>query len=134
MFFHLIDIAVVNGFLLFQKYRHDHPEEEALKRPGSYSIAEFREALIRQICGWPEYDDPPAYERSAPGESQFQANHVAVASEEGIRRSCYVCYKEGRGEKRIVTYCASPQCQKFLHITPSFNCFRTYHSPAYKRS
>ena len=107
LFFHLIDIAVVNGFLLFQKYKQDHPEEEALKRPGSYSIVEFREALIRQICGWPEYDDPPAYERCAPGESQFQANHVAVASEEGIRRSCYVCYHAGRGEKRVITYCAA---------------------------
>ena len=72
-FFHLVDMAVVNGFLLFSKYRQEHPEEEALKRPCSYS-------------------------------SQFLANHVAVASEEGIKRNCFVCYKEGRGEKRVVTY------------------------------
>ena len=122
LFFHVVDIAVVNGFLLFQKHRQQHPDEEALQRSSSYSIVEFREALIRQICSCEEYDDPPAYERSAPGHSQFQTDHIAEASEDGVRRNCFVCYKEGRGEKRVTTYCAAPQCNKFLHITPTFNC------------
>ena len=67
MFFHLIDIGVVNGFLLFQSYRAKNPEVEALHRPNKYSIVDFREALIRQIVGWHEYDDPPAYEKKTPG-------------------------------------------------------------------
>jgi hypothetical protein len=32
LFFHHVDIAVVNGFLLFQRYRAEHPEVEALHR------------------------------------------------------------------------------------------------------
>ena len=133
-FFHLVDIIVVNGFLLFQKHREANPDDEALRSPSNYSIVEFREASIRQICSWPEYDDPPAYVKSAPGHSQFQTDHMLVASEEGVRRNCFVCYKEGRGEKKVSTYCTAPQCQKFLHITQTFNCFRTFHSPGYYRS
>ena len=41
LFFRLIDITVVNGFLLFQKHRKEHPEDEALRRLISYSIVEF---------------------------------------------------------------------------------------------
>ena len=73
--FHLVDIIVVNGFLLFQKHREANPDDEALRSPSNYSIVEFREASIRQICSWPEYDDPPAYVKSAPGHSQFQTDH-----------------------------------------------------------
>ena len=134
LFFHLVDIAVVNSFLLFQKYRQGHADVEGLRRGSGYSVVDFREALVRQINGWSEFDDPPAYEKSLPGESQFQTDHIAVASEDGTRRYCVVCYREGRGQKRVSTYCAAPQCQKFLHIQPGLNCFRTWHSPGYKRS
>ena len=134
LFFHLVDIAVVNSFLLFQEYRAQNADKEALHRPRSYSIVDYREALVRQICGWPEYDDPPAYEKSAPGESQFQTDHMPLVSDDGIRRNCFVCYKEGRGQKRVITYCAAPQCRKFLHIKRNLNCFQTWHSPGFKRS
>ena len=134
LFFHLVDIAVVNSFLLFQKYRTQNNDKEALHRSRSYSVVDFREALVRQICGWPEYDDPPAHEKSIPGESQFQTDHIPMASNEGIRRNCVVCYREGRGSKKVRTYCAALQCQRFLHIHPNMNCFKTWHSPGFKRS
>ena len=108
--FYLVDIAVVNGFLPFLKHRQEHLEEKGLQRSSTYSIFEFRKALIRQICGWEEYDDPPAYERSAPGHNLFQANHMPKPLEDGVRRDCFACYREGRGEKNVVTYCAAPQC------------------------
>ena len=60
LFFHLVDIAVVNSFILFQRYREQHADVEGLQRVRGYSVVDFREALVRQICGWQEYDDPPA--------------------------------------------------------------------------
>ena len=131
LFFHLIDIGVVNGFLLFQSYRAKNPEVEALHRPNKYSIVDFREALIRQIVGWHEYDDPPAYEKKTPGESQFEAVHMPKVSEH--RRQCAVCFKEGRGQRKVNTYCSAPQCQKYLHIQTGSNCFETWHSKGYPR-
>ena len=101
LFFYLTDIAVVNGFLLFHKYRQEHSKEEALKRPGSYSIVKFRKESIRQTYGWPEYDDPPAYESSAPGKSQFQANRVAVSSKELIRRNVLFVIRKVVGRRGL---------------------------------
>ncbi|XP_015754181.1 PREDICTED: piggyBac transposable element-derived protein 4-like [Acropora digitifera] len=43
LFFHLIDIAVVNSYILFQEHRTNSPDEPALKRPASYSLTNFRE-------------------------------------------------------------------------------------------
>ena len=33
MFFHLIDIAIVNGFILFQEHQANFPDDENLRRP-----------------------------------------------------------------------------------------------------
>ena len=134
LFFHLVDIAVVNSFILFQRYREQHADIEGLHLALGYSVVDFREALVRQICGWQEYYDPPAYEQSVPGFSQFQTVHMPVASDDGIRRNCVVCYGKGRGKNRLITYCAAAQCQKFLHIQPGMNFFTTWHSPGFHRS
>ena len=59
LFFHLIDIAIVNGFILFRQHQAAFPDDEALKRPSNYSIGNFREEVIRKICDFPEYAEPP---------------------------------------------------------------------------
>ena len=46
LFFNMIDIAVVNGFILFQLHRANNPDVEELKRPQQYSTTEFREELV----------------------------------------------------------------------------------------
>ena len=38
MFFHLIDIAFVNGFILFQENQANFPDDEDLQRPQGYSV------------------------------------------------------------------------------------------------
>ena len=131
LFFHLVDIAVVNSFLLFQNYRIQQPDVEGLRRSASYAVIDFREALVRQILDWEEYDDPPVYEKSTPGQSQFDVVHMPEVSE--YRRACVVCSREGRGQLRVKTYCSAPQCQKFLHLQSDLNCFKTWHSPGYPR-
>ena len=58
MFFHLVDIAVVNSFILFQAHRATHTE---IKRPAGYSQCDFRDEIVREICGFSEFGDPPVY-------------------------------------------------------------------------
>jgi len=57
MFFHLIDMAVVNSYILFLEHKAKNPNE--LERPAGYNQCDFRDELVRQICGFDEYGDPP---------------------------------------------------------------------------
>ena len=46
LFFHLIDFAVVNSFILFQAHRAEHTE---IVRPAGYSQCHFREIIKRKL-------------------------------------------------------------------------------------
>ena len=66
IFFHLIDITVVNSFLLFNKHQSQFPDEPALKHTAGYSLTHFREEIVRQLCGFAEYDHPPVHATAKP--------------------------------------------------------------------
>ena len=51
LFFHLIDVAVVNSFILFKVHQTQFRDKEALRRPSSYDLIKFREEIVRQLCG-----------------------------------------------------------------------------------
>ena len=55
LFFHLINIAVVNSYILFQEHHTNCPDKPALKRPATYSLVNFREEVLCGLCGFPEY-------------------------------------------------------------------------------
>jgi hypothetical protein len=132
LFFHLIDIAIVNGFILFQEHRANFPDSEDLQRPPGYTVRNFREEVIRQICGFSEYANPPVAVRRPTlpiPTSVFNSIHVPQFTD--FRRRCAVCYKQGRGEFKVHTYCSAPQCGKYLHVTRERNCFLEWHNRAY---
>ena len=129
LFFHRIDIAVVNSFLLFQAHRAEHTE---IERPTGYSQCDLRDEIVQEICGFEEYGDPPCYnpgrERDQP--SDFETVHVPCISEQ--KKSCVVCYKQEKVQRKVYSYCASPQCQgKHMHVTKERNCFDVFHSREY---
>ena len=49
MFFHLIDMAIVNGFILFREYRGRFPDDEEVQRPRNYTLGEFRAEIARDF-------------------------------------------------------------------------------------
>lgn len=131
LFFHMVDIAVVNSFILFQIHRAANPEIAALKRPKKYSVTEYREELVRQLADLEEYGQPPVYNRPTctqhPGE--FVTEHIPQVSE--TKRNCRVCYDTSKQALKVVTKCGAPQCQVYLHITQDRNCFQVWHSKQY---
>ena len=132
LFYHLVDMAIVNSFILFQKYRAEHEDIKQLQRKKGYTIVDFREAIVRQLCHLPDYDDPPVSSgaKRPVNPSAFYVEHTP-GIEPGVRRNCYLCYKEGRGEKRVNTFCEGPECQrKYFHISTDYNCFKAWHSKA----
>ena len=128
LFFHLIDIAVVNSFILFQAHRAEHTEIES---PAGYSQCDFRDEIVREICGFEEYGDPPynpGKQRAQP--SEFETIHVPRFSEQ--KKSYVVCSQQEKAQRKVHSYCSAPQCHgKHMHVTKERNCFDIFHSREY---
>ena len=67
---------------------------------------------------------------TCPPCSDFETVHMPVYSDT-TKKNCVVCYREGRGQLRVYSYCSAPQCGKYLHVTKDKNCFREWHNRAY---
>ena len=130
LFFHLIDIAVVNSYILFLEHQAKNPDD--LKRPRGYNQCDFRDEIVRQICNFDEYGDPPLHISGKPSAppSVFETEHIPRVSD--MRRNCVVCYKQEKVERKTNFYCSAPQCDgKHMHVTKERNCFGIFHSKEY---
>lgn len=84
LFFHMIDIAVVNSYILFQLYRAENLDVEELKRPNKYSLAEYREELVRQLTGLEEYASPPVFKPPTVEPGAFETAHIVKSSDKEV--------------------------------------------------
>lgn len=132
LFFQLIDIAVVNSFLLFREHQSNFSDNEALQRTADYSLAHFCEEIVQDICGFEEFMNPPVSTPVADPHD-FETAHVPVMTAE--RKIYGVCYKQGKGEQRVQTKYSAPQGDKYtcMHITQNKNCFQIFHTRAYQK-
>ena len=133
LFFHLGDIAVVNSFILFMEQQRKFPDNEALRRPAKYSLASYREELIRNICDLPDRGPPPSNETVRKVNlGAFDLAHCPIFT--NVRRQCVVCLREGRGHLLVFSSCSARQCQG-LHMlfTNERNCYQVFHSRQFQR-
>lgn len=126
-------MAVVNSFIFLREQQAQFPDEPALKRPADYTLTHFREEIVRQICGFPEYDHPPLHTtakpaRSPPDHGPYVTEHIPTVSED--RQMCVVCWRREKNSK-VNTYCKAPQCKRHMHITRDKNFFEVFHSEGY---
>jgi len=134
LFFHLIDIAVVNSFILFREDQAQFPDNEDLHRTADYSLAHFREEIVRNICGFPEYCEEPPVSTTPISKKvdpeAFKSVHMPVFTEE--KKNCVVCYKESKVQRQVYSTCSAPMCRgKHMHVTKERNCFQVFHSREY---
>ena len=130
IFFHLIDLAVVNFYILFCEQREANPDFEELQRPDRHNLENFREELIRNICDLPLTDQPPTHTRvrpQPPAAGRFVVEHCPIYVE--AKKQCVVCAQnEESGRNRIRTTCSAPQCRgKHMHFTTEKNCWQVFH-------
>ena len=129
LFFHLIDIAVVNSYILFREHQANFPDDPALHRTRDYSLAHFREEIVRDLCGFAEYDQPQKHATAKPVKrvpdlGKYRTEHVPVVSP--VRKSCVVCLQKTNKCFKVQTYCSAPSCNKFMHMTQDKNCFHIF--------
>ncbi len=69
LFFHVIDLASVNSYILFKEWSAQNPNNPDLKSNAKYGQLEFREELVEQLA---ELAQPPVPEEEAevPQEDQ----------------------------------------------------------------
>ncbi|KAK6470125.1 piggyBac transposable element-derived protein 4-like [Huso huso] len=133
LFFHFIDIAVVNSYILFQEWRAQNPQNENLSRISRYAQLEFREELACQLGGIEKDADVPLYapcmnlDSPKTPSSSFHADHIPELAE--LRRNCYLCYKRTKREMKSTFYCSGPGCDgKPFCLNKSRNCFKVWHT------
>lgn len=126
LFFHLIDIAAVNGFILFDQLRKADPT--SLLRNKKYSVLEFREEVIRNLAGINEYASPPVF-KPFVHQNTYHSDHVPHFGDK--RNNCKVCYQTLKKECKVSSFCPAPQCQVFLHCSVGKNCFAVWHDKTF---
>lgn len=122
LFFHCIDIACVNSFILFEAHRKLHPEIAELSRNAGYDHLAFREELIHQLLSLD--DARPA--RSAPPPPPPSARRMLHKPEKVDRRNnCKLCYEKTKTELKTNVFCST--CKVHLCFTTARNCFAEWH-------
>ena len=140
LFFHLVDIAVVNSYILFTEMQKKHPGNIALQRPSSYGQRQFREELLMQL-GSIEKDAPvPLYKPSVSASPEPTVSsdkplptHLPRACPEGERRSCKVCsIALGKNAYKSTMKCLV--CNHYLCCSDKRECFYLFHTdPKYEK-
>ena len=113
LFFHMIDIILVDGYIFFQSHRKNDPDNEALKRPQRYCLQNFREEAVRSLAELEDYGIPKIDQRKPPSiePSVYETVHIPTFSIE--KRNCTVCCKDTKRELKIKSCCSAPQCSLY---------------------
>ena len=121
LFFHCLDIARVNAFILFQEYRKKHCDVEELKRSRRYGQADFTEELARELGNLPKEGSPPTI-----GKPVIFTSHSIIPVVTKERRNCKKCYKDNHVEIKTRTKCLT--CDTYLCLQEDRNCLLDFHA------
>lgn len=119
LFFHCVDIACVNSFILYQGHRKENPGVPELAQNARFDQLAFREQLIQQIL---DYND--IEQDRAPYPSLEPIRHQPQKMEKS--KNCKLCYRKKKVEQKTYNKCST--CEVPLCFTSSRNCFSEWHS------
>ena len=124
LFFHFIDIARVNSYILFNEFRQKYPNNPDLKRPANYNQLDFTMELTRQLAGIEDYEEIPVRLRK----KKIGAHPMRVMVSEN-RSRCKLCYAKFQKDIKSRYYCVT--CKQFYCLQPDRNCMDEAH-PLYE--
>ena len=100
LFYHFLDIARVNAFILFEDFRKKHADIPELQRPDRYGQLDFTTELIRQLAGLDVHADVPLVSTK-----RVFTMHSIIPVMTNERKNCKKCYKEKQKEQRTNVKC-----------------------------
>lgn len=116
LFFHCIDIAVVNSFILFEAHRREHPEIPELHRAPRYDQLAFRMELVKQLLGI----EATGFGSAPPPRESAHKPKVMET-----RRNCKLCYASRKVEHKTSVFCET--CGVYLCFIATRDCFGEWH-------
>ena len=135
IFLDLIDMAVVNSYILCVSWCKSHPESAIASKLGrTLGHLEYREQLVRELGSLEEAAPIPQARKRRVGEDQQTVDcpqHMPGMVTTNKRRRCYWCWKVEQRETRSRVYCMTCKNRQgqplFLCLEPSRNCFLAHH-------
>ena len=120
LFYHFLDIARVNSYIMMQDWRAKNPDIPELQRLGRYNQLQFTIELIRQLAG--VNDDAPVPLYSVP---KSIPSHVISPAFSEKQFNCKRCYRRYHKEVKTKVYCTN--CNVHLCFTAKRNCLSDEH-------
>ena len=124
VFFHFINIARVNSYILFNECRQKYLDNPDLKRPANYNQLYFTMELTRQLAGIEDDEGIPVRLRK----KTIGAHPMRVMVSEN-RSRCKLCYAKFQKDIKSRHYCVT--CKQFYCLQPDRNCMDEAH-PLYE--
>jgi hypothetical protein len=123
LFFHFVDIARVNSYILFQDWRRQNPDYTELHRKVNYSQLDFTQELIRQLGKIGEYEEVPVRSKC----SKMFTTHAIVPGmvKYSERKNCKLCYSAYKKKRKTRSMCMT--CETFLCLKVDRNCLLDFH-------
>ncbi|XP_067099761.1 piggyBac transposable element-derived protein 4-like isoform X1 [Osmerus mordax] len=131
LFFHFIDIAVVNSFILFKEWQIVNAKPRDKSRLMNLTQIDFRENLARQLGGIDIQASFPlrSPKRVVPPSPPSSVHTAHVPTLEESPRRCWLCYRKRKAENKTRVVCSAPECNgKRLCLVRDRNCFQSWHS------
>ncbi|KAL1005040.1 hypothetical protein UPYG_G00053750 [Umbra pygmaea] len=114
-FFHFIDIAVVNSFLLHKELHKNNPTM-------SYTQKKFREKLLVEMLNFAKDPEPNTSPQPAP--KSCMPEYIGNDATKD-RKHCKRCLNAGNSKVKTPVHCR--KCRVPLCLTSQRNCFRDWH-------
>lgn len=128
LFYHFLDIARVNAYILFNDFRAKNPDIQELSRPKSYNQLDFTLELIKELGGVDDDANTPLFTDQAvptPDDVAFTGHSIKPAIGP-VSLNCKRCYRLYKIERKSRVMCAV--CGKHLCFNPKRNCLWDEHA------
>ena len=121
LFYHFLDIARVNSYIMFQEWRKCNNNNE-LERPAHYGQLEFLIESMKQLACIANDSRIPIYESTEPKSTDHPVNPKWSDKSNNCKR----CYRLHKKERRTMVICAT--CGHHLCFSNKRDCLNEEHN------
>ena len=119
LFYHFLDIARVNSYILFQDWHKRNSTMDDLKRQARYAQLDFTIELIKQLGKITDHSNISLYTRTQ------QSDHSVDPKWSNVRKNCKRCYRLYKKEMKSMVMCGI--CGFHFCFNKERNCLSDEH-------